>query len=227
MSMRTIGSSIVPERAEGTRFSDYACEAFTGLSSRKGIKKAVKRGDIRIDGEPAGTGVRVRAGQRIDFLSIGPAPGPLYHLPLRVVYEDEWIAVVVKPAGVPVRGNGFKTIEHALPAAIAPSGEPDALGRPDPVHRLDGPVSGLLLVAKTAGARAVLGRRFEEREIEKRYRAVVMGRVDAPGRIDMPVGGREAVTDFLPLREVPSLRSEWLTLVELRPRTGRTHQLRV
>lgn len=225
--MKTVGTSIVPESAGGMRFSDYAREAFGELSTRKGIKKAIKRGEILVDGAPADTGLRLRPGQRIDFVAIGPAPGRTYHLPLRVLHEDEWIAVVDKPAGIPVRGNAFKTVERALPGVLASSREPDALACPDPVHRLDVPVSGLLLVAKTARARAVLGRRFEEREIAKRYRAVVMGKIEAPGRLAGAVGGRDAVTDYLPLRSVPSIKNGWLTLVELRPLTGRTHQLRV
>ncbi len=225
--MRTIETSIVPEGAAGARFSDYACEAFAHLASRKGVKKAIKRGEVLVDGAPGVTGLRLRPGQRIEFLARERAPGTIYRLDLRVVYEDEWIAAVVKPPGVPVRGNAFKTLEHALPGSLTPSREPDALACPDPVHRLDAPVSGLLLAAKTARARAVLGRAFEGREIVKRYRAVVTGRVDAPGIIEGPVGGREAVTEYFPLRAVPSLRNGRLTLVELRPLTGRTHQLRV
>ncbi len=221
-----IASHIVPAGVSDERLSDYAFRVFTVIPSRNGIKKAIKRGEILVDGLPAETGRWVRPGQRIELIEPEGGTPAVYMMQLHVVYEDGHLAVINKPPGVAVNGNLFKTVEHALRGNLAPSGEPDALRRPAPVHRLDRATGGLLLVAKTVSARIELGRQFEEREIVKRYRAVVTGRITEGGTISRSIDGREAVTRFEPVRAVPSLRSGWLTLVDLFPQTGRTHQLR-
>jgi 23S rRNA-/tRNA-specific pseudouridylate synthase len=103
----------------------------------------------------------------------------------------------------------------------------DALRWPKPVHRLDTQTSGLLLIAKTAQAQVNLGRQFQNREIFKRYRAVLIGKLQNSGVIDNPMDDRVAKTEFAPVRHVRSLKNGWLTLVDLYPLTGRTHQLRI
>ncbi len=224
--MNVIARHVVPAGAPRVRFREYACEVFAVFPSRKGVVKAIKRGEFTIDGTLAGTGTWVLPGQVIEHVDPeGSAPKP-FALRLRVVFEDEHVAVVVKPAGMVVNGSRFKTIENALPFNLAASSEYDALRRPLPVHRLDSPTCGLLLAAKTARAMVGLGRQFEERSVEKRYRAVVIGRLDGEGLIDAPVDGREAVTMYRAVRHASSLRSGSLTLLDLWPQTGRTHQLR-
>ncbi len=224
--MTIIETHIVPEGVAGTRFSDYACEITRSLPSRKAVKKAIKRGEFLIDGRKAETGDRVRPGQKIELIDPDVKKPKPYRLSLNIVYEDDHLAVIDKPAGVPVNGNRFKTVENALPYNLAPSAEADAMKRPRPVHRLDASTGGLLLCAKTAHAMMELGRQFEGRSIRKRYRAVVIGRLPESGRIVQPLEGREAVTEFSALRYVPSLRNGWLTLADLVPHTGRMHQLR-
>lgn len=224
--MKIIKTHIVPEGTEPARFSDYAMRIFTVIPSRNGIKKAIKRGDFLIDGVKAETGTWVKPGQAINHYEAGGAEVPVYRTELRIVYEDNFIAVVNKPSGISVSGNRFKTVENALPFNLAGSTAEDALKRPAPVHRLDSPTSGLLLAAKTILARINLGSSFENGNIKKRYRAVVKGKIETGGRIESEIDGRGSVTDYIPVRSVRSIKNEWVTLVDLFPLTGRTHQLR-
>ncbi len=216
----------VPEGIEPARFSEYSIKIFTIIPSRNGIKKAIKRGDFYIDGVQAETGTWVKPGQTIELRESDRADVPVYRAELTTVYEDDHIAVVNKPAGMAVSGNRFKTIEHALPYNLIKSSEHDALKRPGPVHRLDLQTSGLLLVAKTICAQVNLGMQFEARKIKKRYRAVVKGRIESPGRIVADIDERYSETEYAPLKSVRSIKNGWVTLADLFPGTGRTHQLR-
>ncbi len=224
--MKIIKTHIVPEGIEPVRFSDYAIMVFTIIPSRNGIKKAIKRGDFLIDGVKAETATWVKPGQIIELFESESSDIPVYRSELIVVYEDSCLAVVNKPAGITVSGNRFKTVENALPYNLSRSVEADALKRPAPVHRLDSPTSGLLLIAKTKTAQINLGMQFETRNIKKRYRAVVKGRVVSSGRIVADIDGRSSETEYVPVRSVPSIKNDHVTLMDLYPGTGRTHQLR-
>lgn len=209
------------------RIVDYANGIFVQLPSRKGAKKAIERGRILLNGEVVETGRYVQPGDEISLVEKPAELHKTYRLDLEVVYEDDHMAVVCKPAGIPVSGNRFKTVAQALPHNLKPSTCTDALRIPLPVHRLDAPTTGLLLVAKTGSAMVELGRKFADREVRKRYRAVVFGTLTLSGKIDSPVDGKPAQSICAPLCTVPSLRHGSLTLVELEPLTGRTHQLRI
>jgi RluA family pseudouridine synthase len=217
----------VPEGIVKIRLSDYVRTAFPSVVSRKGVSKAIKRGEVWINGTPAGSGDWVSTGQTLALVDLQQRPPKEYRLPLKVVFEDEYLAVINKPPGIEVSGNKFKTIENALAGNLSPSNLPDALPWPRPVHRLDYSTSGLLLVAKTAGAQVFLGQQFEERTIHKRYCAVVMGKLEAKGRVEESINECPATSDYIPVQTVPSLRSGHITLVDLYPITGRTHQLRI
>ena len=218
---------LVPEDISGVRLSDYARIAFPTIPSRKGMAKAIKRGELWINGAPARSGDWVQAGQTLELVDLKQRIPKTYRLPLEVLFEDEYLAVINKPPGIEVSGNKFKTIENALAGSLSPSTQPDALDWPRPVHRLDYSTSGLLLVAKTARAQVFLGQQFEERKIHKRYCAVVMGELLSSGQVDEPINGVSARSEYTPVKTVPSLRSGHLTLVDLFPATGRTHQLRI
>jgi RluA family pseudouridine synthase len=218
---------LIPAGIHDVRFSDYARTAFEPLLSRKGIQKAIKRGEFRIDGQIAQSGDWVKTGQTIELVDLQQRAPKTYLLPIEVIFEDDHLAVINKPPGIEVSGNKFKTVENALPGSLAPSVQPDALPWPRPVHRLDYSTSGLLLVAKTARAQRLLGQAFEERRIHKRYCAVVMGNVPIPGTVETPIAGLPAHSEYKPVLTVPSLRSGHITLVHLFPTTGRTHQLRI
>jgi tRNA pseudouridine65 synthase/23S rRNA pseudouridine1911/1915/1917 synthase len=218
---------LVPEGVHSVRLSDYARTAFPSIPSRKGAAKAIKRGEIQIDGHPANSGNWIKSGQTLELLDLQQRTPKTYRLPLNVVFEDDHLAVINKPPGIEVGGNKFRTVENALAGSLSPSTQPDALNWPRPVHRLDYSTSGLLLVAKTAGAQVSLGQQFEMRQIHKRYRAIVMGKVPTSGTLEMPINGLPARSHYEPVKSVPSLQSGHLTLVDLFPTTGRTHQLRI
>ncbi len=161
-------------------------------------------------------------------------------IPLEILYEDEDLAVVIKPRGMvvhPAAGHWSGTLVNAL------LGNLDSLGgiggelRPGIVHRLDKDTSGLLLAAKNDESQEALSRMLRERQMEKHYRALVEGRMKDPeGRIDAPIGrskkdrkkmavdpaGREALTEWTLLAE-----GRGVSLLDVHILTGRTHQIRV
>ncbi len=135
--------------------------------------------------------------------------------------------MIYKPAGINVSGNQFRTLQNALPHNLRPSTKLDVLDRPLPVHRLDNQTSGLLVVAKTKLARINLGKAFEDKSISKVYHAVVIGKVEGSGKIEFPIENKECKTLYRTIDVVPSLKNKYLSLLELEPKTGRTHQLRI
>lgn len=225
--MPIIKTHIVPEGIEEIRLYDYVQQIFPTIVSRKAVKKAIAREEILVDGDKTSTGHWIKAGDKIELLESNANPPKAYRLKLEIVFEDEYLAVIHKPAGIPVSGNQFRTIQNALIGNISLSNEEDALRWPKPVHRLDGPTSGLLIIAKTAKALVVLGQQFEQKTIQKKYVAVAMGKVPAKGRIETDVDGLKSLSTYQTLQTINSLRSEQLSLVELSPKTGRTHQLRI
>ncbi|MEE9368601.1 MAG: RluA family pseudouridine synthase [Pontiella sp.] len=218
---------LVPENIKAVRLSDYVRIAFPAIPSRKGASKAIKRGELWVNGTPAESGTWIEVGQKLDWMDLQQRAPKKYHLKLDVVFEDDYLAVINKPPGIEVSGNKFKTVENALSGSLSPSKQPDALPWPRPVHRLDYSTSGLLLVAKTSRALIDLGRAFEDRKIHKQYRTVVSGKLLSSGTITDPINGLPAQSEYEAVETVPSLRSGFLTELRLSPITGRTHQLRI
>ena len=218
---------IVPQGIEPQRLSDYLIGKFQLLPSRKSVKKAIKASEIFVDDEVGTTGQWVEVGQKIIYQSKDKAPSMVFEWRIEVVYEDEYLAIVNKPAGFSVSGNHFHTIENALPFNLKISKELDALQRFRAVHRLDALTCGLLLVAKTKTARILLGQLFENKTIQKRYQAIVIGQLPNEGTISEPIEEKQSTTIFKTVKTVRSLRNDYLTLVDLFPKTGRTHQLRI
>lgn len=217
----------VPPNISSIRLSDYAIGIFRIIPTRKGIKKAIKKKCVWIDGLPADTGRWVQSGQVIQLMEPESQPTKIFKLPLTIFFEDEYIAVINKPAGIVVSGNQYRTIQNALPFNLTISKMEDVLTIPMPAHRLDHPTSGLLLIAKTRKARVMLGKQFEDKVIEKKYQAIVIGELPDVGSIDFSIDGKTAYTRFETNRIIRSLKNNYLTLVDLYPTTGRTHQLRI
>ncbi len=218
----------VPPQPEPIRLSDYAGGIFISLPARKGMKKAIDRGLVRVDGRPAVTATLLRGGETIALLADERlADQPALELRLAVRYEDEHLAVISKPAGITVSGNQWRTVTRALPFNLRPSPLPTALPRPQPAHRLDHPTSGLLLIGKTGTALTELGRLFATREILKTYHAVTAGPMAESDVFDAAIDGRPARTDYRLLTRVPSEEHTCLNLLRLHPRSGRRHQIRI
>lgn len=217
----------VPGHVEGIRLSDYAIGIFPGLITRSGLKKAIKRGEIFVEGSVASTATLLYPGCRIEWRKPEYVPAKTYKISLEVVYEDDYLAVVNKPAGISVSGNRFDTVENALAAHLHSSALEDALPLARAIHRLDKPTSGLLVVAKTRSARVMLGQMFERKEFRKGYQALVIGKTPENGVITDAIQGKEAITSYERVAVVPSLVSGYLSLLDLYPETGRNHQIRI
>lgn len=221
-----LSTHVVPVGVSGVRFTDYAMKIFSDPGTRNGIKKAIKGGSLTIDGTAASTGTIIQAGMKIVLTQIESSAPTVTSIHAPVIYEDDHIAVINKPSGIRVNGSAYRTLENALPALLKPSTSSGRLTRPAPVHRLDSATSGLILAAKTRQALSNLSGQFENRAVKKRYRAVVSGRLTSPGAIDRPIDGRTALSEYVPVMESPSIINGFITLVDLFPVTGRTHQLR-
>jgi 23S rRNA pseudouridine1911/1915/1917 synthase len=214
------------------------------LLSRGAIQRLLAGGHIRVDGRAVKPTHHPRAGETvvIEPPELRPAPARPEELPLEIVYEDADLLVVNKPAGWvvhPAAGHQEHTLVNALLHHCGPrlSGI-GGVARPGIVHRLDKETSGCLVVAKNDAAHTGLSAQFARREVEKIYQAVVCGRLPRlNGRVDAAIGrdpanrkrmavrtgsGREASTTFRVLE-----RWAGATLVEVRPHSGRTHQIRV
>ena len=144
---------------------------------------------------------------------------------LNVLFEDDHLAVIHKPAGILVSGNTFKTITNALVQNILQSNLPDTT-KPQPVHRLDYATTGVLLVGKTSSSIRALNRMFEDKKIEKTYYAVTIGEMNNHGKITSEIEAKKSQTNYTLCKSVSSKRFGRLNLVQLKPQTGRRHQLR-
>lgn len=221
-----IETHTVPKGLEKVRLSDYAGGIFKTIPSRKGMKKAIDKGLVLLNDETAKTGSFVTQGDVIELLENSAKIRPTIKLKLEVLFEDEFLAIINKPPGIEVSGNKKWTVENALSHNLKPSTEIDALKYPEPIHRLDYPTSGALVVGKTATAVAALNKLFEQRQVQKTYHAITIGKMDEKGTIEFPVDGKPSKSEFLVLQTVASERFSFLNLVKLEPHTGRRHQLR-
>lgn len=222
-----IGKHIVKNLKQQVRVSDYLAHKFPQLQSRKSVKKALKKQLILHNKQIAQSGTFVRLGDEFELMEDNVNPPKIFPMDLEVIFEDDHLAIVFKPAGYPVSGNQYKTILNALPHNLNKSTLADALPWPLPTHRLDAPTSGLLIVAKTHSTRISLGDMFAHKTIQKRYHAVVQGFLNIKGKLNSPIDGKSAESQIKTLKIVPSKYNEYLSLMELSPLTGRTHQLRI
>ncbi len=218
--------------------------------SRALARRWIDRGVFTVNGRPAKPAQRIRPGDVIEchaLLREPPAVEP-EPLPLDVLHEDDAILVVNKPPGLvmhPAPGNWTGTLLNALVHHVGQrqgDGTPfpgdGGRARPGLVHRLDKGTSGVLVIARTDSAHRLLSRQFRAHSIHRVYLALVAGAVKRGGLIDQPIGrdvrdrrrvtvrspaARRAVTEF---RVAEPLGPD-ATLLEVRPRTGRMHQIRV
>lgn len=224
--MKILETHIVPAIDKKIRLQEYASSVFKIINTRSGIKKAIKRGEILIDGEVGKTSDWIEENQKLELIQREEKQKKVFHLHLDVLFEDDFLAVVDKPAGYPTSGNYFRTIENALPYNLKPSAEKDALPYPLPVHRLDNPTSGLLIIAKTRNAQKKLSLAFQKKEIRKIYIAVTHGETPENISIQSPIADKPAVTHLTTIKKL-SFNGNKFSLVEVALETGRTHQIRI
>ena len=225
--MQLVETHIAQKQENAIRFQEYGVGIFNIIPTKSGIKKAIKKGLIFIDNNLATTSKYISGGEKIElFESEKPSTFERLKLDLEVLFEDDYLAIIHKPAGILVSGNKFITIANGLTQNLKKSNQFDAL-KPKPVHRLDYPTSGLLLVGKTSASIKYLNKLFENKKIQKTYFAVTIAKMKSKGSISCSIDNRESLTDYEVLESVKSDRFEFLNLVKLSPKTGRKHQLRI
>jgi 23S rRNA pseudouridine1911/1915/1917 synthase len=224
--MQLIETHIVEKLEKPTRFQEYGVGIFNTIPTKSGIKKAIKKELIFIDGILASTSKYISGEEKIElFQSEKSSIFKRLELQLEVLFEDEYLAIIYKPAGILVSGNKFVTIANGLTQNLKKSKQSDAV-KPQPVHRLDYPTSGLLLIGKTSSAIIKLGKLFQNAEIKKTYFAITIGAMNTVGHINFLIDEKIAQTKFEVLKTVVSERFGYLNFVNLAPKTGRKHQLR-
>jgi tRNA pseudouridine65 synthase/23S rRNA pseudouridine1911/1915/1917 synthase len=207
------------------RIEVYCRGVFDELPSNKSVKKAVSSGCVRINGHKVSSAYFVQEGDFVELWdSEISAPKP-YDIHIKILYEDDDLAIVFKPAGLPTSGNSFRTLENAIQGKLAKS-KKNPLNWPKPVHRLDSPTSGLVIVAKSITALVELGEMFAQRKVEKTYCALLCGKLKEKIEIQFSLDGKTARTKVCPIVFKQSLNNKYITKVFMQPVTGRTHQLR-
>ena len=238
--------------AEGVRLDAYLASRLHD-TSRARVQLLIENGQVTVDGKTAAGKYKLRAGQAI-VVDGEPKPEPLHaiaeDIPVDVVYEDDDLAVVNKPAGMMVHAGAgatddernMGTLVNALLHRFQQLSGVGGEVRPGIVHRLDKMTSGLIVVAKNDSTHRKLAEMFADRKLEKTYIALVHGRVQKPtGTIDAPIhrdavrrtrmttrrmGGRTAVSHWKVVDRLETPRGAF-TMVEVKIETGRTHQIRV
>jgi 23S rRNA pseudouridine1911/1915/1917 synthase len=232
--------SVTAEEA-GQRLDAFLAAHIDGWS-RARLQRLIDDGDVLIAGKLAKSSHKVRANDEIEIeLTVSPAEAfTPEDLPINVVYEDDELVVVNKPAGMvvhPAAGIWHGTLANALAFHFEKLSTTSGAIRPGIVHRLDKGTSGLLVVAKTEAAHEHLANQFRAREVFKLYVALVHGQIEyRKGEIDQPIGrdprnrvrmavvrtGRPALSLYRIREAFPRF-----TLLDVELKTGRTHQIRV
>lgn len=233
---------LVDEKEEGVRLDIFLTSKLKELT-RSRIQKLIKENFVKVSGKYEKPGYRVKRGEKIEITlpeikESGLVPE---NIPLKILYEDEYIIVIDKPSGMVVHpGAGVErgTLVNALLFHRPEISKVGSEKRPGIVHRLDKETSGVMVVAKNDYAYHFLQKEFKERRVQKEYIAVVQCHLkEKKGRIELAIGRdrvdrkkisgrtskpREALTEYELIKEIGDIK-----ILSVKPKTGRTHQIRV
>ena len=232
---------VISDKDIDRRLDAFLAESIAGWS-RSRLQRLIDDEDVLVNGNPSKSSYKLRQGDEVEveLTTSTSASFTPEDIPLDIVYEDEQLAVINKPAGLvvhPAAGIQSGTLANALAFHFQQLPSGGSRARPGIVHRLDRDTSGLLVVAKTESALEHLSDQFRARTVFKSYVALVHGRVETDrGRIEQPIGrdlknrtrmavvrsGRSALSLYSVRR-----RFERFTLLDVDLKTGRTHQIRV
>lgn len=242
MPTDTVTTVTVEAEHAGSRLDRFLAAVLDTIS-RSQVQRLIKDGHVHVDGRPAKPNLPLKVGQSVVVEMPEPVDSSVAAEPIDVpiLYQDEDVVVVDKPAGMvvhPAAGHTSGTLVNALLHSLDDLSGIGGEKRPGIVHRLDKGTSGLMVVAKNDAAHEALAQQFHDRQVDKEYIALVWGEVQPGRRIDTPIGrdpddrkkmsararrSREAVTRIV--RTEPLTRA--LTLAVVAIHTGRTHQIRV
>jgi len=236
-------SLAVPDSRVGQRLDHYLVEKVPEIS-RSRLAKLIREEFVQLNGRPCKAGNRLKSGDRIEVTLPPPEPAAIKpeKVDFEILFEDKYLVVIAKPPGIvvhPAAGHKKGTLVHGLLAHCENLSGISGVERPGIVHRLDKDTSGVMVIAKTDRAHQGLIGLFKTRRMKKVYHAIVMGHPkgsngcisEAIGRhrgnrkkmAVLQHGGREAKTVWAVLERFASQ----MTYIEVRPETGRTHQIRV
>ncbi|MGZ3658899.1 MAG: RluA family pseudouridine synthase [Bdellovibrionota bacterium] len=235
---------IVIEESGEPRLDVFLARTLEGLS-RTAAQRLIEDGLVLVNGAKERVSYKLQLGDRVSVRRPQLRPSPLtpQDIPLDILFQDEHLAVIFKPAGLvvhPAAGHDSGTLVNALLHHLPDLSSGTGIGgelRPGIVHRIDRNTSGVLLITKTDAAHQALSTQFKEHSITRRYQGLCWGKLPLNGEWDAPIGrdpkerkrmaivpeGRRAVTRFRALEYFGSAA----TLFEAELLTGRTHQVRV
>lgn len=239
-----VSTLVIDDAAAGTRIDAFLAAKFPRIS-RGQFRRAINSGAVRVAGRITKASYRLSVGDVVVVQAPPPTadrPEP-EAIPLSILYEDDHMAVVDKPAGMvvhPGKGRWSGTLVAALQYHFDELSGVGGPARPGVVHRLDRDTTGVIVIAKHDEAHFALGRAFHDRLVEKEYAAIAVGAWDRDAdRVDQPIGPHPYHREKMCIRsDDPRSRSAetlfhvedrfpGFLLIRAEPKTGRTHQIRV
>lgn len=220
---------VLLEVEKESRLDSWLKEKFSALS-RTRIQNLIREGKVKVERKKAKPSLKVKKGDKV-LISLPPEEEGKVEpesLPVEIIWEDEWLVVVSKPAGMlthPTPKTKRGTLVGALLFRVGKLSFPENPERQGIVHRLDRETSGVMVVAKEENTHLALSSQFKRREVKKTYLALTRGSPPhKEGRVETPLGKkfRPAVTLYRVLE-----KGKGWSLVEVKPLTGRTHQIRI